>query len=417
MGIFDRMLSVVGLVRRSVVPSEFLIGARNGVRSAAGALVDVNAAMKSAPFKQGIRLVSSTIGSLPLFLYEYSAGNDNTSKLTSDVRYRLLHSRPNRRMTSFVFRRTLQALVMTQGNAYAEVIRAPDMSPVSLELLPAGGTKPVRVLEDGSLLYSVTRAGGRVADELHGDNVLHLSGLGFDGLQGRDEVQDASETLGLNIASEQFASTFYGNGATLGGILKTDQAIDKETAKAYAEQFNANHQGSAKAHGVSVTGHGLEYKPVGVEPEKGQMLESRKFQVLETARQMGVQPHLLFDLERATFSNIEQQSLEFVIYTLLPVLVMWEQELNRKLLTPAEEGKRFFGFKVDALLRGDQASRYAGYAIGRQWGFLSVNDIRRLEDMNPIGPAGDQYLVPANMGDSASAGGKSFHGLASVGGL
>lgn len=405
-GFLDRVLGWVGLLRRSAVTSDFLIGAGKGQRAASGVLVDLERAMRAAPFKQGLRLVSSALAGLPLSLYQRKENGDKKIKLSSDPRYGMVHRRPNRRMSSFVFRRTMQAQALATGNAYAEILRGDQLEPRALVPLPVGGTHPIRVLEDGNVLYSATRADRKQA-ELHSDNVIHISALGFDGLQGRDEISDAKDTLGVTLAAEQFAGTFYGNGATLGGILKTEQTIDEPTALQYAEAFNKNHQGAANAHAVSVMGHGLDYASVGVEPEKGQMLESRKFQVLETARILGVQPHLLFDLERATFSNIEQQSLDFVLYSLLPWLVQWEQELGRKLLTLAEQDDLFFGFNVAGLLRGDQASRYAGYAVGRQWGWLSVNDIRRLEDMDTIGAAGDQYLVPLNMDSAGDDAGES----------
>lgn len=228
-------------------------------------------------------------------------------------------------------------------------------------------------------------------------DVLHIPGLGFDGLVGYSPIAMAKNAIGLAIAAEEYGSKFYANGATPSGILEYPGTV-KEPDKV-RESWNAGFGGSSNAHKIAVLEEGMKYTPISISPNEAQFLETRKFQINEIARIFRVPPHMVGDLEKSSFSNIEQQSLEFVKYTLEPWLVRWEQAMQRSLIPQDDKSKYFIKFNVDGLLRGDYQSRMQGYATARQNGWMSANDIRELENLDriPAEDGGDLYLINGNM--------------------
>jgi HK97 family phage portal protein len=235
-------------------------------------------------------------------------------------------------------------------------------------------------------------------------DVLHIPGLGFDGLVGYSPIAMAKNAVGLAIATEEYGAKFFANGAAPGGVLEHPGTIkDPQKIK---ESWNAAYQGSGNSHRVAVLEEGMKYQPIGISPEQAQFLETRKFQINEIARIFRVPPHMLADLEKSSFSNIEQQSLEFVKYTLDPWVVRWEQSMCRALLMESEKSKLFIKFNVDGLLRGDYVSRMSGYATARQNGWMSANDIRELENLDriPVELGGDLYLINGAMTKLQDAG-------------
>jgi phage portal protein, HK97 family len=237
------------------------------------------------------------------------------------------------------------------------------------------------------------------------EEVLHIPGLGFDGLIGYSPIALAKNAVGMTLACEEYGASFFSNGANPGGVLE-HPGILKDPGKV-RDSWNAVYQGTRNAHKVAVLEEGMSYKQIGIPPEEAQFLETRKFQINEIARLFRIPPHMVGDLEKSSFSNIEQQSLEFVKYTLDPWVVRFEQALKKSLLLPEEKKTHFIKFNVDGLLRGDYQSRMNGYAIGRQNGWLSTNDIRKLEELNPIPSeeGGDLYLINGNMTKLKDAGG------------
>jgi len=234
--------------------------------------------------------------------------------------------------------------------------------------------------------------------------VLHIPGLGFDGLIGYSPIAMAKNAIGLAIATEEYGAKFFANGAAPAGVLEHPGTIkDPQRVK---ESWNSAYQGSANAHKIAVLEEGMKYTPIGIAPEQAQFLETRKFQINEIARIFRVPPHMLADLEKSSFSNIEQQSLEFVKYTLDPWVVRWEQSMCRVLFSESEKPEYFIRFNVDGLLRGDYASRMSGYATARQNGWMSANDIRELENLDRISPdlGGDLYLINGAMTKLQDAG-------------
>ncbi len=376
--------------------------------STAGKPVNERSAMQMTAVYACVRILSESIAGLPLHLYRYT-DSGGKEKAVDNPLYFLLHDEPNPEMTSFVFRETLMTHLLLWGNAYSQIIRNGKGEVIALYPL-----MPNRMTVDrdnkGRLYYQYWR--GKDEAKLSRDNivilqpsdVLHIPGLGFDGLVGYSPIAMAKNAVGMAIACEEYGAKFFANGATPGGILE-HPGIVKDPAKV-RESWNAVYQGSSNAHRIAVLEEGMKYTPIGISPEQAQFLETRKFQINEIARIFRVPPHMVGDLEKSSFSNIEQQSLEFVKYTLEPWLVRWEQAMVRSLLSKTEKEQYFIKFNVDGLLRGDYESRMNGYATARQNGWMSANDIRQLENLDRISKkeGGDLYLINGNMTKLADAG-------------
>jgi len=296
------------------------------------------------------------------------------------------------------------------GNAYAQILRNGRGQPIALyPLLP--NKMEVSRASNGELIYTYRRDSeeSRINPNsgtviLRRDEILHIPGLGFDGLIGYSPIAMAKNAIGMSLATEEYGASFFANGANPGGVLEHPGVIkDIQRVK---DSWNSAYQGSGNAHRIAVLEEGMKFQAIGIPPEQAQFLETRKFQINEIARIFRIPPHMVGDLEKSSFSNIEQQSLEFVKYTLNPWVVRWEQSLQQSLLLPSEKNSIFIKFNVDGLLRGDYQSRMNGYAVGRQNGWLSANDIRELEDMNriPAEEGGDLYLVNGNMLPLSQAG-------------
>ena len=374
----------------------FLMG-----NSTSGKRVNERSAMQMTAVYSCVRILSEAVAGLPLHLYQYT-DKSSKEKAVDNPLYFLLHDEPNTEMTSFVFRETLMTHLLLWGNAYSQIIRNGKGEVVGLyPLMPDRMT--VNRDEKGRLYYEYmvssddakTLKDGTV--RLSPYDVLHIPGLGFDGLVGYSPIAMAKNAIGLAIAAEEYGSKFYANGATPSGILEYPGTV-KEPDKV-RESWNAGFGGSSNAHKIAVLEEGMKYTPISISPNEAQFLETRKFQINEIARIFRVPPHMVGDLEKSSFSNIEQQSLEFVKYTLEPWLVRWEQAMQRSLIPQDDKSKYFIKFNVDGLLRGDYQSRMQGYATARQNGWMSANDIRELENLDriPAEDGGDLYLINGNM--------------------
>ena len=369
--------------------------------STSGKRVNERSAMQMTAVYSCVRILSEAVAGLPLHLYQYT-DKSSKEKAVENPLYFLLHDEPNTEMTSFVFRETLMTHLLLWGNAYSQIIRNGKGEVMGLyPLMPDRMT--VNRDEKGRLYYEYmvssddakTLKDGTV--RLSPYDVLHIPGLGFDGLVGYSPIAMAKNAIGLAIAAEEYGSKFYANGATPSGILEYPGTV-KEPDKV-RESWNAGFGGSSNAHKIAVLEEGMKYTPISISPNEAQFLETRKFQINEIARIFRVPPHMVGDLEKSSFSNIEQQSLEFVKYTLEPWLVRWEQAMQRALIPQDDKSKYFIKFNVDGLLRGDYQSRMQGYATARQNGWMSANDIRELENLDriPAEDGGDLYLINGNM--------------------
>lgn len=383
-------------------------------RTTSGKPVNERTAMQTTAVYACVRILAEAVASLPLHVYEYQ--DDGGKKLVHDhPLYYLLHDEPNPEMTSFVFRETLMSHLLIWGNAYAQIIR--DGAGRVLGLYPLLPDKMDVQRDDRGNIYYVY---SRNSDEnpmfkeygnikLKAEDVLHIPGLGFDGLIGYSPIAMAKNAVGMTLACEEYGASFFANGANPGGVLEHPGVL-KDPSKV-RESWNSVYRGVNNAHKIAVLEEGMKYQQIGIPPEEAQFLETRKFQINEIARLYRIPPHMVGDLDKSSFSNIEQQSLEFVKYTLDPWVIRWEQSLQRSLLLPGEKGKYFIKLNVDGLLRGDYQSRMNGYAVGRQNGWFSANDIREMENMNPIPDeeGGNLYLVNGAMTKLADAG--AFAGM------
>ena len=368
--------------------------------STSGKAVTERSAMQMTAVYSCVRILAEAIAGLPIHVYRYKDDGGKEKALDHPL-YLLLHDEPNPEMSSFVFRETLMTHLLLWGNAYAQIIRNSKGEVVALyPLMPNKMT--VDRDENGHLYYqylcSTDEVGGKNETVvLKPSDVLHIPGLGFDGLVGYSPIAMAKNAIGLAIATEEYGAKFFANGAAPSGVLEHPGTIKdpQRVREAWQSQFG----GSQNSGKIAVLEEGMKYTPISISPEQAQFLETRKFQINEIARIFRVPPHMVGDLEKSSFSNIEQQSLEFVKYTLDPWVIRWEQSIMRTLLSPDEKKKYFVKFNLEGLLRGDYQSRMNGYATARQNGWMSANDIRELENLDriPAEAGGDLYLINGNM--------------------
>lgn len=406
MSVFGRLFHSRDKPKNSLNGSgySFLFGS-----TASGKAVNERSAMQMSAVYACVRILSEAVASLPLHMYRYNDTGGKEKALAHPL-YGILHDEPNPEMSAFSFRETLMAHLLLWGNAYAQVIRNGRGEVVSLYPL-----MPDRMNVDrdarGRLFYEYTRSdgdtrtlGGKSTVTLSPSDVLHIPGLGFDGLVGYSPIAMAKQSIGMGLACDEYGASFFQNGAQPGGVLEHPGVV--KDPKRVRESWNAIYQGSANAHRVAVLEEGMAYKPISISPEQAQFLQTRKFQIEEIARIFRVPPHMVGDLDKSSFSNIEQQSLEFVKYSLSPWIARWEQSMHRVLLLPSEKPRFFVRFNVEGLLRGDYKSRMDGYAVARQNGWMSANDIRELENLDRIRAedGGDLFLINGNMTKLADAG-------------
>ena len=366
-----------------------------------GKAVTERTAMQMTAVYSCVRVLAEAVAGLPLHLYRVRDDGGKEKALEHPL-YRLLHDEPNPEMSSFVFRETLMTHLLLWGNAYAQIIRNGRGEVAALyPLMP--NKMSVDRDANGQLYYSYDRGSDEaIRDDrsmviLRPSDVLHIPGLGFDGLVGYSPIAMAKNAIGMAIACEEYGAKFFANGAAPGGVLEHPGTL--KDPQRIRESWQAAFGGSSNSNKVAVLEEGLKYTPIAISPEQAQFLETRKFQINEIARIFRVPPHMVGDLEKSSFSNIEQQSLEFVKYTLDPWVIRWEQSITRALLSHEEKSRYFVKFNLEGLLRGDYQSRMNGYAIGRQNGWMSANDIRELENLDriPAEEGGDLYLVNGNM--------------------
>ena len=367
----------------------------------AGKAVNERSAMQMSAVYACVRILSEA--------YQYN-GSGGKEKALKHPLYSLLHDEPNPEMSAYSFRETMMTHLLLWGNAYAQIIRNGRGEVTALYPL-----MPDRMTVDrdarGHIFYEYSRQdsdantlGKKQSVILLPEDVFHIPGLGFDGLVGYSPIAMAKQAIGMGLACDEYGAAFYQNGAQPGGVLEHPGVV--KNPQRVRDSWNAIYQGARNAHKIAILEEGMSYKPITISPEQAQFLETRKFQIDEIARIFRVPPHMVGDLDKSSFSNIEQQSLEFVKYTLSPWISRWEHAIHRSLLLPSEKPQYFARFNVEGLLRGDYQSRMQGYAVARQNGWMSANDIRELEnlDLIPDEDGGNLYLINGNMTKLADAG-------------
>ena len=370
-------------------------------QSSAGKIVNERTAMQISAVNAAVRILAESIASLPLHVF-YKGEEGSRKKAEDTDLYYLLHNKPNPEMTSFIFRETLMTHILLWGNGYAQILRNGKGEVLGLyPLLP--NKMSVERDGQGQLFYRYLRnenepptmEGNTVI--LLPEDVLHIPALGFDGLIGHSPISMTRNAIGLALAAEEYGSKFFSNGAAPAGVLEHPGVI-KDVSK-LRESWNQTFGGTGNAGKLAILEEGLHFKPITMSPQDSQLLETRQYQLNEIARIFRIPPHMLGDLSKATFSNIEEMSLEFVKFTLAPWISRCESALTDALLTREEQRKYEIRFNVDGLLRGDYKSRMEGYAVGINNGFLCPNDIRRLEgfDLIPDEKGGNDFLLQGAM--------------------
>ena len=339
-----------------------------------------------------VSVLTEDCASLPWFLYERQA-RGRTLAVNQSL-YVVLHDAANPEMTSMSYREIIVGHICTWGNSYSQIIT--DRAGRVMELWPLRPDR-MQVFRDGKLKKYLYTDRFEAPHAFTADEILHIPGFGFDGLIGYSKIQIARQSIAIMMATEKYVGAFFANDARPGIVLEYPQKLSDKAIENITKSWNLSYQGAGKRSKVAIAEEGLKIHEVGLPPNDSQFVEVKAFGLEEICRIFRMPPHKVQHLNHATFSNIEHQGIEYVTDTLRPWLVRIEQAVNLQLLT-AQERKQFYNeILVEGLLRGDTAARYGAYAIGRQWGWLSANDVRERENMNPIDTGGDEYLVPLNM--------------------
>lgn len=403
MGIFSKLFEK----RNLAAPTPEFVRALMGDSVAAGVRVSPESALGYSAVWACVRVLAETVASLPLITYKRQGAVK--SRATDFYLYRLLHDAPNPMLTSFEWRELMQCHLLQWGNAFCDV--EVDGRGRIMALWPLRPDRMMVVWDGRSARYRYQFPDGRL-EWLNENFVFHLRGLSADGVIGYSPLTMARQAVGLGLAAERFGARFFGNDARPGGVLYHPGVLGDEAYNRLLGNWEARHGGLDQSHRVAILEEGMRYEQIGIPPEDAQFLETRKFQIAEVARIFRVPLHLVGELDKATFSNIEHQSLDFVVHVIRPWLVRWEMAIRERLMTEGERAQYFAEFLVDGLLRGDIKSRYEAYSVGRQNGWLSADEIREFENMNPLsGGQGQIYLVPLNMvpaGKLAGRGGEAL---------
>lgn len=369
---------------------DFLSG--EDVPSTQNSSVDTKTAMSFSAVFACNRVLSETLASCPIFLYEKD-DKGNRVQVTDAPEYGLLHYAPNAEMTPVQFKEFGMTNINLGGNLIAQKVF--NMHGELLELRPISWER-VRIDIDkksGRLLYYIDGS----TEPKTRDEILHIPGLTLDGYIGITPLSYAGLTIDIGLSQDKFERNFYHNRASTSGIFQYPNELSDEGFQRLKKDIKKNYTGLQNAGVPMILEGGGQFKEVTMKLTDAQFLESKRFRIEDVCRIFRIPLHLVQDLTRSTNNNIEHQSLEFIMYTMLPWFKRWEENLNLQLLSKeSKKRNRYFEFNISGLLRGDIKSRYQAYAQGRQWGWLSVNDIRRLENMNPI-ENGNRYLEPLNM--------------------
>lgn len=361
-----------------------------------GVSVTEETAMRQTAVFACVRLLSEGLASLPLPVYKRLSPRGKEGAPNHQL-YKLLHDKPNDYQTSFVFRSTATAHKLLWGNAYAEIEFNRFGMPIALWPISPWRVSPKWTKEKTRLYYEVYLIDG-TNKIIPRENMLHIKGLGTDGVKGLSPIRMAAEAIGVSIAAEEFGARFYGQGTHIGGVAEHPGVLKDEAYDRLKKSLQDKYAGLGKSHRILLLEDGMKFTKIGIPPNEAQFIETRKYQLEEIARLYNVPLHLIQHHEKNTSfgAGIENMNLAYVIHTLRPYLVNWEQEIKDKLFSGEDD--YFAEFVIEGLLRGDIQSRYEAYSKGRQWGWLSVNDVREIENMNPLpGEQGNIYLSPMNM--------------------
>ncbi len=403
---------ILGLEGPYPLTSARLVEAFGGRQSITGAHLTPELALGITAVKACVQVLADNVASLPIPVYRRLEGRGK-ERATDHPLYRILHEEPNPWMTPYQIKETLMGHLLLWGNAFASIERwtSGNLAGQARYLWPLrpDGVERIGRAQNGELRYlyrvPTNNPSGALMDdtgkpgelvEIPQRDMLHIRGLSSNGVVGYSPIALHRESLGLAMAAEEYGSRFFGQDARPGGILKTAGKLGETAANNLKQSWNEAHQGLTGSHRVAVLEDGVEWQAISIPPNDAQFLETRQFQLTEISRIFRVPPHKISDLNRATYSNVDKQEQMFMIDSLRPWLVRWEEQITKDLILPSERSRYFAEFLMEAQWRADIKTRYDAYSKGKQWGWLSTNDIREFENMNPV-PDGDMYWMPVNV--------------------
>lgn len=395
----ERIKNIVYSVRSAIVstlsrPSRWLVEMFGGAEAKSGARVNEKTAVQVTAVFACVRLLAQTIASLPL--HTYRRLNEGKERAYDHPAYHVLHSLANPECTSYNLRQIMMVNLLLTGDAYAEIVRNGAGALIELWPIPSNRVTKKRNRETGEIFYEVYTLDSKTRF-LYPEQMLHIPWVGMEAFSSFKPVELAREAIGLSMAAEEFGSRFFSDGANASGIAEYPGRMSDAAYDRFKKTFNEKYVGLSKGQRVMFLEQGLKFTKLTINPNEAQAIETRKFQVIEVARFFNVPPHLIMDLERATFSNVEHQDISFVKYSVRPYLVCWEQELLRSVFLPSERRKYFAEFSVDGLLRGDYKTRQEGLEIMRRNGVINADQWAAMENMNPLPDGqGKEYFVPMN---------------------
>jgi len=370
-------------------PTDWLRGVFTGSITASGERVSTDSALRQPAVFACVRVISEDVASLPCKVYAKD-NNGGRQPIDSHPVARLLHTAPNPEMTPFTFKETMTAHILLHGNAYAEIERNGAGDPIALWVLMPDKMQ-VKVIE-GEVWYEYDN---RML--LPSEKVLHIRGLGHDGILGYSPISYARETIGISQAMEKSGGNFFANSSRPSGVLSHPARLSEDASKRLRQGWDGMYSGSDNLGKTAILEEGMKFNSLSIPHSDAQWLEARQYALQDIARIYRMPPHMIGDLSRATFSNIESQQIAYMQQTLMPWLRRWEQEINKKLIG-VEDRSVYAEFLAEEMLRGNTSERFAAYRTARETGWMSVNEIRTRENMNPV-DGGDSYIQPLNFAD------------------
>ena len=354
-----------------------------------GVSVTKSSALTFTAVWSAVRLLSESISILPVNIYQREKNGDKSLALNNPSYY-LLHNEPNNYMSAVAFFEKIMMDLCLSGNSYVHIVRSP--GGLVQSLIPLN-SQDIKVKINDEQVFYHNKKSDLVLDEY---NVLHFKGVSQDGIMGLSPITQNANAVGWGMALEEYGSKYFTNSAKLSGVLETDRALSEEAISRLRTSFSNTYNQLQNAQSTAILEEGLSFKPITISPEQSQFLASRIFSITEIARMFNIPTFMLQEHSKSSFNNIESLSQSYVTYTLMPYIRRMESEMNRKLFKTNEKGKLFVEWNVNGLLRGDVKSRNDAYKTGINNGYMTINEVRRKENMNSI-PDGDSHYMPLNM--------------------
>lgn len=400
MGIFDflRRKDKSSDTEQRSIYGQTIIGSAFG--NASGEVVSKEQALRVAAVWSCVRVLSETIASLPISLYERDENNQKKVKSDNPLNA-LISQQPSPLFNSFMFFERIMVDLSLDGNSYAYIERNNGGFPIGLHPIKCNDVDVFISPKGRGVYYEIKQSDSEniypKVGRVNGIDMIHIKGLSTNGIQGKSPIQMAAETLGIALALDKHAGAYFKNGSQLGGILKHPGTLKPETAKRLRESWSNNYSGTSNTGKTAILEEGMDFQARTIPNNQAQFIESRQYQISDICRIFRVPNHLVNDLSNATYSNIEAQQIDFVVHTITPWIKRIESELNAKLVPFKKRGSEYFKFNLTAILRGDSKARADYYRTLVNIGVMSPDEVRKLEDLNSVGGASEDYYMQSNM--------------------